>query len=135
MLDASEGLRDEAYQLDLTTPGISPRSARLRKQRRHMSKRRRYARGRPQSGQRLRCRTSNFNFRFTILQVLATSRPRWIRSLKNQGCGRGSPQAAALAPLARKGMPRRRSMARASSSFVAVVTTVMFMPITFSTLS
>src|SRR5215469_14069773 len=41
------------YQLDLETPGISPRSANWRKHRRQIPKRRRKARGRPHSPQRL----------------------------------------------------------------------------------
>src|ERR1700679_3061589 len=38
--------RDGYYQLDLTTPGISPRSANWRKHKRHRPNLRRYARGR-----------------------------------------------------------------------------------------
>src|SRR5512136_2894242 len=57
-------LIDESpYQLDLITPVTSPRSARLRKQMRHIWNMRRYARGRPQIGQRLYLRTGNFGFR------------------------------------------------------------------------
>src|SRR5882757_11259174 len=48
------------YQLDLTTPGISPLRARLRKQRRHTPNFLRKARGRPQSWQRLCWRDLNF---------------------------------------------------------------------------
>src|SRR5450631_811545 len=42
------------YQLDLMTPGMSPRNARFRKQIRHMSNLRRNARARPQLWHRLR---------------------------------------------------------------------------------
>jgi hypothetical protein len=48
------------YQLDLTTPGSSPRSAMLRKQIRQMPNFRKKARGRPQRVQRLYFRTLNF---------------------------------------------------------------------------
>ena len=41
------------YQLDFTTPGISPFSASPRKHRRQMPNLRKNARGRPQSWQRL----------------------------------------------------------------------------------
>src|SRR5690554_2135656 len=45
------------YQLAFTTPGISPLSARMRKQIRHISNLRKNARLRPQIGQRLYWRT------------------------------------------------------------------------------
>src|SRR5260370_4913045 len=48
------------YQLDFTTPGISPLRASERKQRRHTPNLRRKARGRPQSWQRLCWRDLNF---------------------------------------------------------------------------
>lgn len=48
------------YQLDLVTPTISPQRAKLRKQIRHISNLRRYARGRPQIGHRLYFRVVNF---------------------------------------------------------------------------
>src|SRR6266496_5423687 len=62
-----------SYQLDLMTPVISPCSARLRKQRRHIWNFRRNARGRPHSGQRLYWRTGNFSLRLAcaILESLA----------------------------------------------------------------
>src|ERR1700722_8126168 len=50
------------YQLDLTTPGISPLRASERKQRRQTPNFRRKARGRPQSWQRLCWRDLNFGF-------------------------------------------------------------------------
>src|ERR1019366_3868688 len=64
-----------AYQLDLTTPGISPLSARLRKQRRQTPNLRRNARGRPQSWQRLCWRDLNFGFlasltRFAVVAIV-----------------------------------------------------------------
>src|SRR5580700_5594773 len=61
------------YQLDLTTPGISPLSASDRKHRRQMPNLRRNARGRPQSWQRLCWRELNFGLRasFTRFAVVA----------------------------------------------------------------
>src|ERR1700679_4392125 len=53
---------DLFYQLDLTTPGISPLRASPRKQRRQTPNFRRKARGRPQSWQRLCWRDLNFGF-------------------------------------------------------------------------
>src|SRR5271154_6898756 len=50
------------YQLDFTTPWISPRSANWRKHKRHRPNLRRYARGRPQILQRLCWRLENFGF-------------------------------------------------------------------------
>src|ERR1700692_4368681 len=54
------------YQLDLTTPGISPRSANWRKHKRHRPNLRRYARGRPQILQRLCWRLENFGLRASL---------------------------------------------------------------------
>src|SRR6202167_5963810 len=54
------------YQLDLTTPGISPLSARPRKHRRQTPNLRRNARGRPQSWQRLCWRDLNFGLRASL---------------------------------------------------------------------
>src|SRR5437868_5485206 len=51
-----------SYQDDFETPGISPRSANPRKHKRHMPNLRRYARGRPQSLQRLCLRVENLGF-------------------------------------------------------------------------
>jgi hypothetical protein len=61
------------YQDDFETPGISPRSARLRKHKRQMPNLRRKARGRPQSLQRLCLREENFGFlaSFTRFAVVA----------------------------------------------------------------
>src|SRR5262245_36205839 len=61
------------YQLDLITPGNSPRSASCRKQRRQSSNFRRKPRGRPQRLQRLCCRTLNFGdfLAFATCDVLA----------------------------------------------------------------
>jgi hypothetical protein len=50
------------YQLDLTTPGSSPRSAMCRKQMRQIPNFRKKALGRPHKGQRLYARTLNFGF-------------------------------------------------------------------------
>ena len=68
------------YQLDLTTPGISPLSASCRKQSRQMPNLRRYARGRPHSLQRLCLRLENFGFRlsftrFAVVAILSPSNP------------------------------------------------------------
>src|SRR5271168_3067010 len=61
------------YQLDLTTPGISPRSASWRKHKRQRPNLRRYARGRPQILQRLCWRLENFGLRasLTLFAVVA----------------------------------------------------------------
>ncbi len=64
-----------AYQLDLTTPGISPLSARLRKHKRQTPNLRKKARGRPQSWQRLCWRDLNFGTlasltRFAVVAIL-----------------------------------------------------------------
>src|SRR5580700_10005224 len=101
------------YQLDLTTPGISPLSASDRKQRRQMPNLRRNARGRPQSWQRLCWRLLNFGLRasFTRFAVVAIFPLDLL----------------AYAPC-RKGIPNWRNSARAELSSVAVVTMVMFMP-------
>jgi hypothetical protein len=54
------------YQLDLVTPGISPRNALSRKQMRHIPNFLRKARGRPQMLQRLYPRTANFGSLFCL---------------------------------------------------------------------
>jgi hypothetical protein len=76
--------RTAFYQDDFETPGISPRSARLRKHRRQIPNFRKYPRGRPQILQRLCLRVENFGFRtfagftllsapsFTLFAVVAT---------------------------------------------------------------
>src|SRR5262249_24754284 len=55
------------YQLDFTTPGISPRRAKPRKQIRHMANFRRYPRALPHTRQRLYKRTANFGVLFALL--------------------------------------------------------------------
>src|SRR5580698_2525271 len=65
------------YQLDFTTPGISPLRASERKQRRQTPNLRRKARGRPQSWQRLCWRDLNFGFlasltRFAVVAMFFT---------------------------------------------------------------
>jgi hypothetical protein len=61
------------YQLDFTTPGISPLSASDRKHKRQTPNLRRKPRGRPQSWHRLCLRQLNFGFRasFTLFAVVA----------------------------------------------------------------
>jgi|GEM_PF-1942981 len=83
---------------------------------RHIWNFRRKPRGRPQSGQRLRCRTGNLGLRVaaTIFETFATTLP-----LAQE----------------RNGIPRYFRSARPSSSVRAVVTMVTFIPFTFSTLS
>jgi len=54
------------YQLDLVTPGISPRKLSKRKQIRHRRNRRKNPLTRPQSGQRLYWRQENFGARFAL---------------------------------------------------------------------
>src|SRR5437016_12490244 len=58
------------YQDDLETPGISPFGARPRKHRRQRPNLRRYARGRPQMLQRLRCWVENLGF-LLVLAIFA----------------------------------------------------------------
>jgi len=95
------------------SPVTSPWSARFRRQIRHIWNLRRNARGRPHSGQRLYLRTANFGLRFAwaIFESLAIllSSLYW-----------------------RNGMPKWRSSASPCSSFLAVVTKLMFNPFTFS---
>ena len=93
-----------------------------------MSNFRKYPRGRPQSGQRLRCRTGNFG----VLRLLAKCdsldiiypASRFTRPLRP-----------ASASYVLNGTPRCRSSERASSSVVALVTNVMFIPRILSTLA
>jgi len=61
------------YQLDFTTPGISPFSAKDLKHKRQMPNLRRNPRGRPHNWQRLCLRQLNFGFRasFTLFAVVA----------------------------------------------------------------
>src|SRR5689334_4298110 len=68
------------YQLDFVTPGNSPRSARSRKQIRHRPNLRIYARGRPQTLQRLCCCTLKRGLRcdFTIIDTFAIKNPRLV---------------------------------------------------------
>jgi argonaute-like protein implicated in RNA metabolism and viral defense len=72
-LEARVRLDGYFYQLDLITPGISPRSANPRKHSRHTPNFRRNARGRPHSLQRLCLRLLNFGFRasLTLFAVVA----------------------------------------------------------------
>src|ERR1700744_5151548 len=106
------------YQLDLTTPGISPFSASPRKHRRQTPNLRKKPRGRPQSLHRLCLRELNFGFRasFTRFAVVAIKL-----------------QYSSYAPW-RNGMPKALSNGRAELSSFAVVTIVMFKPFSFSTL-
>jgi len=86
---------------------------------RHIRNFRRNPRGRPHSGHRLWARTRNFGFRnaFSINDVFATTRlPRVFQFFRN-------------------GIPIADNSAKASSSVRAVVTTVTFIPLNFSTLS
>ena len=93
------------------TPVISPDSARLRRQMRHIWNFRRKARGLPQSGHRLYFRTANLGLRFAwaIFESLAT-----------------------LIPHCLNGIPKWRNSANPCSSFCAVVTMLTFKPFTFS---
>ena len=120
------------YQLDFTTPGISPLRASERKQRRQTPNLRRNARGRPQSWQRLCWRDLNFGVfasltRFAVVAMFFTlylycklvrGRWAWLRI--------------SYAPT-RKGIPKLFSRARASLSSFAVVTMVTFIPFNLST--
>jgi hypothetical protein len=55
-----------SYQLDFTTPGSFPSDANTRKQIRQSPNFLRYALGRPQTGQRLYCRTLNLDSRIAF---------------------------------------------------------------------
>ncbi len=63
---SSKWKRFQNYQLDFTTPGISPLSASERKHKRQQPNLRRNARGRPQSWQRLCWRDLNFGTRASL---------------------------------------------------------------------
>src|SRR6201996_2230295 len=111
------------YQLDFTTPGISPLRASARKQRRHTPNFLRKARGRPHSWQRLCWRDLNFGFfasltRFAVVAIVFALYPvpKLLILLLP-----------AYAPT-RNGMPKPFSNARAPLSSAAVVTIVTFMP-------
>jgi hypothetical protein len=70
------------YQLDLTTPGISPLSASERKHKRQTPNLRKNPRGRPQSWHRLCLRQLNFGFRasFTLFAVVAINPSKTVLS-------------------------------------------------------
>src|SRR5215471_166094 len=113
----------QLYQLDFTTPGISPLRASERKQRRQTPNLRRKARGRPQSWQRLCLRDLNFGLlasltRFAVVAITFFSILQNLLRL--------------YAPW-RKGIPKPLSSARAPLSSLAVVTMVTFMPLILST--
>ena len=69
------------YQLDLTTPGISPRRASWRKHKRQRPNLRRYARGRPQILQRLCWRLENFGLRASLTRFAVVDMGLSLRSL------------------------------------------------------
>jgi hypothetical protein len=147
------------YQLDLTTPGISPFSASERKQRRQTPNLRRNARGRPQSWQRLCWRDLNFGVfasltRFAVVDIIHSqsySKLRVFGDLPAENeCGpnlepeapdlRSStsnvrPQTLRLEIYAptRNGKPKAFSRVRAPLSSFAVVTMVTFIPLILST--
>jgi hypothetical protein len=113
------------YQLDFITPGISPLRAILRKQMRQMPNRRRKARGRPHKGQRWYFCTANLVGRF----ALAINDFLAIRVSAGPGFS-SRPRLYLL-----KGMPKRFRRNLPSSSVRALVTMVMFIPLTLSILS
>jgi len=119
---------ESVYQDDLLTPGISPRSANERKQRRQTPNLRRYARGRPQILHRLCCRVENLGFLFALAieDVFAI--------VSFFPCGAPwRPQICWFRDYAwRNGIPSSLSSERAWSSLCAVVTIVTFMPFIFS---
>src|SRR5579871_2793593 len=112
------------YQLDFTTPGISPLRASERKQRRQTPNLRRNARGRPQSWQRLCWRDLNFGFLASLTRFAVVA--MFLLSILLPKVG--------YAP-ARKGMPKAFSRVRAPLSSAAVVTMVTFIPLILSTLA
>ena len=107
------------------TPGTLPCKAYILKQIRHISKSLRNAFGRPQTLQRLCSRTLNFALRLdlAIIDFFATVASVYF--------DRRRPNSDYL----RKGIPSCLSNARASASVGAVVTKLMFMPLTRLTLS
>ena len=113
------------YQEDLTTPGISPFNARLRKHKRQMPNFRRKARGRPHRLQRLCCREENFGLRLSLTLFAVVAIDSLLSSCLYQ----------ARLPYAvcRNGIPKCCSSALACRSSWAVVTMVTFMPFSLST--
>ena len=108
------------------TPGISPLSASERKHKRQMPNLRKNARGRPHRLQRLCWRLENFGFllsltRFAVVAILLPIDTSFEPSVSSYA--------------ARNGSPKLRSSARAWSSLFAVVTTVTFIPLSFSALA
>jgi len=80
-----EPASNNTYQLDFTTPGISPLRASDRKQRRHTPNLRRNARGRPQIWQRLCWRDLNFGTRASLTRfavVAITLFPFYLKLLE-----------------------------------------------------
>src|SRR5262249_40088067 len=75
-----------AYQLLLMTPGISPRNASSRKQRRHISNLRRYARERPQRLQRLFTRTLTLCFLGSLSINLLMLQLQWRARADGTAC-------------------------------------------------
>src|SRR5579875_141911 len=112
MLQPPGRLRWRTYQLDFTTPGISPLSARPRKHKRQMPNFRRNARGRPQSWHRLCWRDLNFGLRATLTRFAVVA-----MNLLFLVC----PETDRYAPW-RKGIPKKRRRVRAPLSSLAVVT-------------
>ena len=109
-------LMTSIYQLDLVTPGINPKPALSRKQRRHIPNFRRYPRERPQKEQRLYSRTLNFCFLEALWMSDNFAIIVWVDYF-------------------RKGNPNPSIKAFASSFDEVDVTIVIFMPRTLSILS
>src|ERR1035437_8355911 len=123
LLSIQVAANNSAYQLDLTTPGISPLSASDRKQRRQTPNLRRNARGRPPSWQRLCWRDLNFGLRASLTRFAVVAIVLALYPVTKY---------APYAPT-RNGMPKPFSRARAPLSSAAVVTMVTFMPFSLST--
>ena len=120
------------YQLDLITPGSFPWEARLRKQILQIPNFRKKARGLPHIGQRLYALTPNLGLRVALIMSDFLAKTCLLVNFQ--------PKARASADQIRQhqflnGMPSSRRSSRPSSSVLAVVTMLMFSPLTVSILS
>jgi hypothetical protein len=127
-----------AYQLDLTTPGIAPFEANILKQIRQIPNFLIKALLRPQIGHLLYWRVENFCFRWalTIREVFAKVSSIWVSGL----CIKCFMSVLGREPFPdrnqfRKGIPKCLNKNRPSASVFAVVTMEIFSPFTLSILS
>ncbi len=113
------------YQLAFFTPGMTPWSAILRKQIRHVPNFRYTARGLPQSMQRRTILVENFGGRLAaaIFDLLAICSSSSAMPDVNDAYA-----AASASPSFLSGTPKPFRSSRAAASVFAVVTIVMFIP-------